>query len=152
MNDAVMNGLWTSIHPAVELTQIPIGKNESALYFLHGVCGVFALAIHDRFGYHIEVAAEENIDGTSWGNRVIHIYCRDSNDNLIDVRGITNNEELFMECFEDFFVPKYGDFFELSADELRKFLTACMSKEELDWLYHAAMRLIEENTNWYKYP
>ena len=140
---------WKGTCPSELLSFIPIGREESALCFLHGVCGVFALALHDQFGYALEVAAEDNTDGLSWEERLVHIYCRDDDDNFVDVRGIISNQELFMEDFEDFFNPARGDYFELSGNDLRRFLGDCMSAEELAWLYQAADKLIHDNIDGY---
>lgn len=141
---------WNEISPSVILSGMPIGRDERAIYFLHGVCGVFAIALYDLFGYQIEVAAEENVVGSSWEDRLVHVYCRDDNQNLVDVRGVIDDEDLFLEDFEDFFDPRHGEFFELPASDLRSFLNSCMSSEDLDWLYAAATKLIHDNIQGYK--
>lgn len=145
MDKKINTGFWNAKAPEYALSIEPIGRGETALYFLHGVCGVFALALHNIFGYQIEVAAEMNMDGAPWEERIVHIYCRDNQNNFVDVRGVTNDEDLFIESFEDFFVPKYGDYLDIQAEELRSFLSRCMDEDELSWLYNAAVLFIHRH-------
>lgn len=63
--------------------------------FLRGSCGLFALALHDEFGY----AVYEAKDGAG---RLLHIFCKATykcQDAYIDIRGITTS---FLECFSEF--------------------------------------------------
>ena len=69
--------------------------------FLHGICGVFALALHDRFGYpieHVVVLEEPDDEDAEPYNDLIHIYCVSDN-KFYDVRGCADNEDLFLMNF-----------------------------------------------------
>ena len=150
MEEKIRTGFWKSAAPEYLLANEHIGKGENALCFLHGVCGVFALALHNTFGYQIEVAADTDVDGTPWEERIIHIYCRDGQENFVDVRGITNDEDSFIVAFEDFFIPKYGEYINIQEDNLRKFLSKCIDEDALSWLYNEAILLIHRYAGEYK--
>ncbi len=67
----------------------------SARLFLQGSCNLFALALHEKFGYEVyEIRDCEN--------RLIHVFCKSiyqGQEVYIDVRGATTN---FEECFSEF--------------------------------------------------
>lgn len=68
--------------------------------FLHGYCDIFATALHDKFGYKIEYLYGP--DGS-----LAHAYAiaTDKNDKktyYIDVRGLCDEWDTFVEEFEDF--------------------------------------------------
>ena len=84
----------------LEKMTITIGGGERAIpmdagVFLHGNCGIFAMALHERFGYSIEhvVAPADDDDDDEEdsvpGTQLVHIYCLDG-DTLYDVRGGTD--------------------------------------------------------------
>lgn len=135
---------WAHEDPSFALEQVSIGRSATADWYLHGVCGIFALALHDIFSYAIEVAAEENIDGSPLESRLVHVYCRDG-DYCIDVRGVTDSWDAFIDEFTDFLGGYDDEYVEMSADDLRNLDIWEMSTEEFEWLYKAAVKLIQEH-------
>jgi len=77
------------IDEALEATILSDGR--SAEIFLHGYCDVFALALHQAFGYEMEQMADSAEPDT-----LVHAYCIShnaaGNKVFIDVRGITSSE------------------------------------------------------------
>lgn len=75
-----------------------IHKEISAYDFLHGFCIEFATLLHETFGYEIECIRDNE-------NNLVHAYCIIRNENnhniYIDVRGYTDEYDLFMEEFLD---------------------------------------------------
>ncbi len=70
----------------------------NAYQFLHGYCYVFAEALHDIYGYQVENAYGEN-------GFLVHSYCITYDEDsplFIDVRGITDDYQEFIEEFGDF--------------------------------------------------
>lgn len=60
--------------------------------YLHGYCDEFALMLNTIYNYPIEVIF--------FSHRIIHAYCKVGNI-FIDVRGITDDEELFFSEFTE---------------------------------------------------
>lgn len=121
---------------SIQLTQVDF----SADIFLHGVCGFFALALNKKFGYDIVAYAEENIMGLGWYERLIHLFCR-KGDAFIDVRGVTEDEDAFLDEFSDF-ASRYSECFQIQPEELEKVLQKEMSQEEYQNFLEAAEELI----------
>lgn len=132
---------WEFDDPCAMLEEIDMGRCR-ALSFLHGFSYIFALALHDAFGYDIEVVAEEGSNGP-WQSRWVHIYCRDNAGNYIDIRGVTNDKNVFLDEFADFLSDSGNNVFVLSENELRNFSREAVSKEEFDWLYGTARSFID---------
>ena len=68
-----------------------------AIDFLHGLCTVFAYALHREFGYDIYSIYDE--DGI-----IVHAYCAVLNGEetvYVDVRGCTTDFVLFMDEFNE---------------------------------------------------
>ena len=68
----------------------------NADFFLHGICHIFAFALHQRFGY--DIYSFKNKSET-----FVHWCCISYVDNYpvyIDVRGITNSYEEFLSEFQ----------------------------------------------------
>ena len=136
-----------------------IGKESQiktdASIFLHGVCGIFALALHDTFGYAIEhLVALMDPDGeydtgeeNTPASTLVHIYCV-SNDILYDIRGGTSEEDAFFEEFSDW-IDGNDDYFSFDPEECRKFVKDSMSEQEYQQLYNAAIKIISEHEDWY---
>lgn len=132
-------------------------QSASAEIFLHGICGVFALALHDEFGYEIrygEALAEpeeeyEDDEDNGLVPELIHIYCVDTDGSKVDIRGRTKNNKLFWSSFEDFFTdgPREQTY---SEAECRDFVVTCMGEDEFSRYYKAAKRIIRTNLSWYK--
>ena len=67
---------------------------DNAYIFLQGICNIFALCLHNKYGYEICELNDEN--GTC------HYFCIDYNKGVkryIDVRGITTSYEEFINEF-----------------------------------------------------
>ena len=119
--------------------------------FLHGVCGIFALALNEMFGYPIEALqwicdepAESIWDGLE------HIYCPVTvlgQKGWADVRGITTDWDGFCKEFGD---PNqlcvYSD---VAPDQLRADLQRDIDHESFVLLYEEAMGLIKAWKNAY---
>lgn len=132
---------WKFDDPCAMLEEVDMGRIRASS-FLHGFCDIFALALHDAFGYDIEVVVEEE-PGGPWQSRLVHVYCRDNVGNYIDVRGVTNDKDAFRDEFADFLSDSGNDTFALSENELRDFSREAVSKEEFDWLYGIARSFID---------
>lgn len=68
----------------------------NAYDFLHGCCNEFADYLHSKYGYQIEAIRE-------YGH-LIHMYCTaeiDGVEHYIDVRGICDDFDEFMQDFTD---------------------------------------------------
>lgn len=144
--------------PATVTSANQEGHLFDAEMFLHGVCGFFALALHDTFGYTIEAVyerpkAEESeepeIEEHQWTDSLIHLYCIKGN-KLIDVRGITDNDVEFLDEFADFY-NSVDDlcFQEIPASDLRDWLSAINTSENVIDCYNAARNLIHEHKEYY---
>ncbi len=127
-----------------ELEKIQLGNNVTAGWFLHGICGVFALELHKKFGYEIEVVTESP-SATVWQHSIIHIYCK-SGKRYIDARGVFLEKNLLLKEFEDFFDTP--GFISIASEELKEFLLCCMSKSELQSFSLQAEKLIELQDNY----
>lgn len=144
---------WTceNEEPGESLEKVDLGNGMDASIFLHGVCGIFALALHEIFGYELFVVAEEPEDwedaNSSWMDRLVHIYCQ-KGEKYIDVRGVTDDKEAFFGEFSDFL---YGDdeFIKLTAHSLRDFIIKAMSLEEFEDFYSDARSMIQQNFSGY---
>lgn len=144
---------WRTADPCHALEEIRIGGGMDAGFFLHGCCGVFALALHEQFGYDIMVAAERPDEGTidspdAWKSRIVHIYCQ-KDDAYIDARGVTADKESFFGEFSDF-LNEDDDYFTLSAERLKDFVCGEMSEEEFKKLYSASCILIKKYREGYR--
>lgn len=142
--------------------------------FLHGVCGIFALALHDTYGYNIgwildDEEDDEEDDCIPWNlddkisnksescynpwYHLVHIFCYHENSKentvFVDIRGCQTDKSKFEEGFEDFFVePNYE--FDLSYDDLKDKICETMSKETFKEYYDAAIYFIKEGKDIYK--
>lgn len=82
---------------------IPNSENKLSLYnFLHGFCNIFALRLHKQFGYKI-------VNVYSYEKSLIHSFCIDEEDNLIDIRGKTKDYNAFWGEFEDWIDIDYWE-------------------------------------------
>lgn len=140
---------WKEDEPGAILETVQLDRVKfSADIFLHGVCGIFALALHKKFGYDVVVLAEENIEGLDWYDRLIHVFCRKGSA-FIDVRGVTADEEAFLDEFSDF-TSRHDECFQIQPQELESVVQREMSlKEYHDFLY-AAENLIEKYQDGYR--
>lgn len=78
--------------------------------YLHGVCSVAALALHNIFGYQILSLYDVN-EAKEYGIKskygsdfpIIHDFCYDpKHDVYIDVRGVISRFDIFISEFDDF--------------------------------------------------
>lgn len=121
-------------------------ETMGATIYLHGVCGVFALALHDRLGHPIEALLDDS-DLPMWG-RLVHLYCPVKvlgQQGYADVRGITTSWDEFLEEYAEL-----SDTWErrpVDQGELREQLFMEMDKDTLEQFYRDAVRLIRE-TPW----
>lgn len=63
--------------------------------FLHGSCNLFALVLHEKFGYDVYEIRDDK-------DRMVHMFCQGTykgQDVYIDVRGVTTD---CVECFSEF--------------------------------------------------
>lgn len=140
---------WKEEEPGEILESIPLAQVEfSADIFLHGVCGIFAPALHKKFGYDIVVLAEENIEGLGWYARLIHVFCR-KGAAFIDVRGVTEDEEAFLDEFSNF-TSRHDECFQIQPQELESVLQKEMSQKEYHDFLYAAENLIEKYQDGYQ--
>ncbi len=115
--------------------------------FLHGVCGVFALALHDRLGYPISAFHWRDEDpGDLWAG-LEHFFCIAPDRVYVDVRGATGDFQAF--CM-DFPSPKHFRILEdLDAAQLRTDLAHEMGQDNLDVLYNKAIDEIDAHLESY---
>ena len=109
--------------------------------FLHGICDVFATALHNMFGYEIrEIRSEDDT--------IIHAFCTYAKDNrilYIDARGITSSYEDLISPFYRYVTDKSLLYKMLSFNN-KKFYT----KEEYDCFYKNAVQFISEHKEYYQ--
>ena len=156
-------GLWAKCTDPDDicsvLEQIPVcagGTNFDAVAFLHGVCGIFALALHDRFDHKLDWVLDDEYDGAFKNNpwaHLVHVFCSitDGEDILatVDVRGISDDFELFLDEFADF-VDYPGVWVSPpSREELEREMIREVGAETYKEYYQAAMTIIEEHPDWY---
>lgn len=118
-------------------------ETMDATIYLHGVCGVFALALHDRIGHPIEALLDDN-NLPMW-SRIVHLYCPVKvlgQQGYADVRGITTSWDEFLEEYAE--LSGAWERQPVDADELRDQLLMEMDKETLEQFYRDAVRLIRE--------
>lgn len=139
---------WThEDEPFEALEKVDLGNRLDASIFLHGECGIFALALHETLGYEIWVVAFEPEDWgdeeDTWESRLVHVYCR-KGDCCIDVRGITDDVDAFLDEFAD---ELYGDdeYINVPASDLRDWIFESMSSETYNLFHNAAMDLIRKH-------
>ena len=69
---------------------------ENASVFLHGACHLFALALHEKYGYPVyQLYYRDSVYFHAFCKAVYHKQVA-----FIDVRGITTNEEEFVSTLE----------------------------------------------------
>ena len=138
------------------------GQNEIVLYdYLHGVCSVAALALHDIFGYQIlslydvNEARDSGIKSKYSGSfPIIHDFCFDPKHNAyIDVRGICSDFDVFISEFDEFiedspnardWITKIG-----SAKKYRAATEKSMGKETFNYYYTAVAAWIKSHKEMY---
>lgn len=119
------------------------------MMYLHGVCDIFALALHDTYGYELcrGMAYDYDVDD----NVLVHAFCMTVSSNgedvFVDIRGCTTDEKLFEDEFSDwemeydFSIPREVVHFGLIRD---------MTKEEFETFYEAAKIFIKMGDSIYR--
>ena len=118
-----------------------------ATAFVHGICGIFALALNNKFGYPIYyIETTEEDDGYEY-EQLVHIFCMKDN-MYIDIRGMTTEEDSFFVEFNDF-LDSGSRILDTSQEECLLFVKESMSEEEYDIFLRAAESIIDEHMDWY---
>lgn len=138
-------GFWLTpaIDEALENAHLSTGDESSI--FLHGLCGIFALALHEKFGYELEYIVDKNEPPSL--AYLIHVYCHEE-DQFIDIRGQTDDKDTFMAEFEDFF-ERYVTI-PVDVETLAKALTDWTDSETLTRYTDAARAFIQAHKDYYE--
>lgn len=138
------------------------GQNEIVLYdYLHGVCSVAALALHDIFGYQILSLYDVN-EAKEYGIKskyapgfpIIHDFCYDQkHDVFIDVRGVISQFDVFVSEFDDFIEDSENvrDWITKIGFPSRYFISCreCMGEDALMYYYTTIVSWIKAHKEMY---
>lgn len=130
----------------------PYNENDSAMLFLHGYCSIFALALHDTYGYQTGWLLDGECEDTDcpWDYSLLHIFCvkEEAGETVfIDVRGCQSDEDTFEIGF-DGFVPEYH--LRVDPEHIRKVMEEALPKERYEQLYNTARYFIEQGGDIYR--
>ena len=122
--------------------------------FLHGLCGIFALALHDTYGYELGWLLDDDEDNESdnpW-HHLVHVFCYYTLPNgdtvYVDIRGSQTDEKKLEAPFEDFYVePNYV--LGVSYEETRDNICDCMGATAFEMYYAAACEFIRQERFFY---
>ena len=92
-------------------------KENDVTLFLHGACHVFALALHEHFGYSLFLLHDL---ATGHPKNATHVYCRFDDAHSVDVVGIASEQTALTEL--GWSGPKYRRT-EVSPRELESYFT-----------------------------
>lgn len=160
----VKTGLWASCKKDVEfvdeLAKYPFANFFVSLeggmsVFLHGMCGIFALALHDRLGYNLGWILDDEYEGENPWAHLVHLLCYqpDTEDGnpctWIDVRGATDNYRDFCEEFEDFFDFPGTCVEPPDPDKVRETIISEVGETGFNLLYQEAKAFIGQHPDWY---
>ena len=93
----MQKGFWN--HSGIswqDLKNEPSAEGHTPYDFLHGCCDVFAIILHEKYGYSLEYV--------EWLG-LVHAYCVAKHDNreyYIDVRGVCSDYNTFFKEFDVF--------------------------------------------------
>lgn len=145
------------------LEQIVLGDigeaKISLLDYLHGHCTIAAIVLHDHFGYPIyrhwdndEDDECENPPIASNEFPVIHDFCMSKDEEgFVDIRGVTENQKMFFEEFEDFFATLcYQRLSEEEICEVKENYKKMIGTNVFSKLYQMCDTWITEHANDYK--
>ena len=119
-------------------------KNITPDWFLHGNCDIFACYLHEKYGYEMEAVYEYNSKYDAL--QLIHAYCTAEINNktvYIDVRGITDDWDEFIEEFDDW----YSDDCLIETFDVPEYYLK--AKKENDNIFMAAKAIEYENEDFY---
>ncbi len=148
------------------LAEYPFFDDQRVDYsvFLHGECAVFALVLHDVYGYPVDWVVDDNYDGTDspW-NHLVHVYCYvgengtkpDTSEDAVlwmDIRGMTGDPEEFFTEFQDFFDYPGVWVNPPDLEQMRKQLINDMGEETFIQHCAAAQDFIDEHSDWFEIP
>ena len=131
-----------------------IGTRHTADEYLHGMCGMFAIALADRFKYSLYAICDHREDGDKANDQPLHFFAVDSSNRYIDVRGIMTDKKQLYDPFEDFI---HGEPFVASSgnQEIRNIINnnPNMTYDKFTAWYTAAQELIiQYPVNYYLPP
>lgn len=165
-------GLWrtcpTDDKIVERLEQITLNPQDGLLrfdanFFLHGSCGVFALALHDIFGYRLGWLLDDEYNSKDSDDlyasdpymHIVHIFCVAETPEygalFVDVRGMVDNAEMFFREFEDFFEPPVRKPpYSPTEEDLRNWMGLEAGSKTLEQFYRWAREMILRHPDWYK--
>lgn len=123
--------------------------------YLHGMCTVFAIALHDIYGYPVSVMLDDEEGSKDAPDQhLIHAYCtanRDGAPVFIDVRGTTGDAKTFKDEFSDFFdtEPVVVDGF--PVERLKEWVRNDIGETSGEYLA-IAKDFIRTHPDWYAVP
>ena len=130
-------------------TYVDREHDVDAYCFLHGMCTIFAVALHREFGYSIYMLRDADDEPVL--DSLIHIYCiaGDSKGmrHYVDARGVTASKDAFLDSFEDFF--DFPAEQEIQEDEVERLMIEDMGKETYQFFLNCANQLIALHMNYY---
>lgn len=118
--------------------------------FLHGLCTIFALELHQEFGYPIYMLY--SADDEPVLDSLIHVFCQVEDGagirHFIDARGITDSKEVVIKSFGDWYsAPAFK---EVVPGELERLIFADMGNCICDYYRGCARELINRFREYYK--
>ena len=130
-------------------TYVDREHDVDAYCFLHGMCTIFAVALHREFGYPIYMLRDADDEPVLAS--LIHIYCiaGDSKGmrHYVDARGVTASKDAFLDSFEDFF--DFPAEQEIQEDEVERLMIEDMGKETYQFFLNCANQLITLHKDYY---
>lgn len=154
------NGYYQFPCPKCELNKIKIpqfmaeidtNQDDENYYctagdFLMGACHLFALVLHEKFGYTVyEIIREKDLNNPDIDS-LIHAFCKfqcDGVDLYVDVRGITSEYDKFID---DLPLAK-GESYSIRTRDIGKDIDNC-SETEILATYFAAY-IIDQHPEYY---
>lgn len=118
--------------------------------FLHGLCTIFALELHQEFGYPIYMLY--SVDDEPVLDSLIHVFCQVEDGagirHFIDARGVTDSEEAVIRSFGEWYsAPAFK---EVAPEELERLNFADMGNCICDYYRGCARELINRFREYYK--
>ena len=114
------------------------GRYDVTMYdYLHGFCDIFALRLHNEYGYDVVSVSNEN-------GEMIHSYCADDRrGEYVDIRGRTSDPREFFAEFKDW----------IDANDLRsckfKQVVPVLGSHERNRLYAYTQFIVRKYASYY---